>query len=97
MECHLGTLVLRIRVEHARSLKDKRRVVRSLKDRVAKRHNVSVAEVSGHGSRQNCEIVVVTVSGSSSLAGSVLERVREDALSRLGRSLLGAEVDVSPL
>ncbi len=96
-DCHLGILVLRIRVEHSRSLKEKRRVTRSLKDRLAKRHNVSLAEVAGSASRQYCEIVAVTVSGSHSLARAVLDRVRDDAVSALGRSLLDVEADVSPL
>ena len=97
MECHLGTLHLRIRVEHSRSLKDKRQVFRSLKDRVRRRHNASLAEVAGHDSRRYGEIVVATVSSSPSRAAEVLERVRRDALSALGPSLLDADADIFPL
>lgn len=97
MECHLGTLHLRIRVEHSRSLKDKRQVFRSLKDRLGRRHNASLAEVAGHDSRQYGEIVVATVSSSPSRVAEVLERVRRDALSALGPSLLDADADIFPL
>lgn len=41
----VGVLQVEIAIEDAMSLKDKRRVVKSLKDRIAHRHNVSVAEV----------------------------------------------------
>lgn len=41
----VGTLSLVIGIPEAFSLKDKRRVVKSLKDRIAQRFNVSVAEV----------------------------------------------------
>jgi len=42
---HVGVLQLELSILDAMSLKDKRRVVLSLKDRIAHAHNVSVAEV----------------------------------------------------
>ncbi len=41
----IGVLQLEIRIGDAESLKDKRRIVRSLKDKWHHHHNVSVAEV----------------------------------------------------
>ena len=41
----IGVLQLELRIGDAMSLKDKRRVVKSLKDRIAHGHNVSIAEV----------------------------------------------------
>ena len=41
---HVGILQLELTVIDAMSLKDKRRVIRSLKDRIANGHNVSIAE-----------------------------------------------------
>lgn len=41
----IGVLQLELSVTDAMSLKDKRRVVRSIKDRIAHAHNVSIAEV----------------------------------------------------
>ena len=41
----VGVLQLELSVGDAMSLKDKRRVVKSLKDRIAHAHNVSIAEV----------------------------------------------------
>jgi uncharacterized protein len=41
----VGVLQLELTITDAMSLKDKRRVVLSLKDRIAHGHNVSIAEV----------------------------------------------------
>jgi uncharacterized protein len=41
----IGVLQLELSIQDAMSLKDKRRVVKSLKDRLANANNVSVAEV----------------------------------------------------
>lgn len=41
----IGVLQIEILVTDAMSLKDKRRVVKSIKDRIANGHNVSIAEI----------------------------------------------------
>ena len=41
----IGVLTLEIRVENAHSLKEKRHVVKSLKDRLRHKYNVAVAEI----------------------------------------------------
>ena len=41
----VGVLQLELSIPSAFSLKDKRQVVKSLKDRIAHAHNVSIAEV----------------------------------------------------
>ena len=41
----IGVLQLELSIGDAMSLKDKRRVILSLKDRIAHSHNVSIAEV----------------------------------------------------
>lgn len=94
MEYAVGTLELRIRVEHSRSLKDKRQVLRSLKDRLAKRHNVAVAEVAHQDSRRDAAVVAVTVATAARQAQEILDAARGDAEEALGRSLLEARSDV---
>lgn len=42
---HIGLLQFSIEIPYAESLKDKRSVVRSLKDRVRRKFNVSIAEI----------------------------------------------------
>ena len=42
---HVGILQFTIEIPHAASLKDKRRVVKSMKDRIRRKFNVSIAEI----------------------------------------------------
>jgi len=42
---HIGLLQFSIEIPYAESLKDKRGIVRSLKDRVRRKFNVSIAEI----------------------------------------------------
>jgi len=48
----VGTLRVRLLLREARSLKDKRQVVKSIKDRLSNNFNVSVAEVDALDNRQ---------------------------------------------
>lgn len=89
----IGVLTLEIHVEHSRSLKDKRNVVKSLKDRMRRRFNVSVAEIDGQESWQRSVVAAVTVSGSRERAAQVLQSVEDDAASVLGAMLTGASIE----
>jgi uncharacterized protein YlxP (DUF503 family) len=55
-----------------RSLKDKRRVLKSLKDRLHRRFNVSVAETDHHELWQRAELTCCVVAGDRRQAESVL-------------------------
>jgi len=61
----IGVVRARISIPHARSLKDKRSVLRSLKDRALNKMNVSVAEVSNQDSWKFSELAFVTVGADS--------------------------------
>ncbi|MGD2067207.1 MAG: DUF503 domain-containing protein [Gemmatimonadota bacterium] len=58
-----------------RSLKDKRMVIRSLKDRIRKRYNVSVAETGQQDVWTRGELTVALVAGDRAMADSVLDRL----------------------
>ncbi|HUT37329.1 MAG TPA: DUF503 domain-containing protein [Planctomycetota bacterium] len=57
----VGTLTLKLVIRDALSLKDKRRVVKSLKDIIRNRHNVSVAEVASQDNRQHAVLGIAMV------------------------------------
>ena len=57
----IGVLQIEIAVGDAMSLKDKRRVVLSLKDRIAHSHNVSIAEVDALDEHRRCVLGVAMV------------------------------------
>ena len=93
VEYVVGVLSLQIHVEYSRSLKDKRRVLRSLKDRLSKRHNIAIAEVAGQNSHRDAVVVATAVASSEHGTRRVLDAVHQDAVRVLGRSLLSADLD----
>ena len=59
----------------SRSLKDKRRVIKSVIDRVKNRFNVSISEVGQQNAYQSAVIGVVSVSGDQHHLNKVLSHV----------------------
>lgn len=72
----IGLVQARISIPEARSLKDKRMVLRSLKDRALNKMNVSVAEVDHQDVWQSAVLAFVTVAAEK---GVVEKRVAEIA------------------
>lgn len=89
----IGVLTLEIHVEHSHSLKDKRQVVKSLKDRLRERFNVSVAEIDHLDSWQNSVVAAVTVSNDRVHAEQILHAVEAHAANVLGGALAGSNVE----
>jgi len=89
----IGILTLHIHVEHSHSLKEKRHVVKSLKDRLRERFNVSVAEIDHLDSWQSSVVAAVTVSGDRVRAEQVLSAVEAQAAGILGGALVGTGVE----
>ena len=71
----VGTAEIRLSISDARSLKDKRRVVRSLKDRIRNKFNVSVAEVDGLDFIQSATLAVAQVGNDSRYLDSALAKL----------------------
>jgi uncharacterized protein len=89
----IGVLTLDIVVETSHSLKEKRHVVKSLKDRLQERFNVAVAEIDGLDSWQHAVVAAVTVSSDKVFAEKVLNAVESHAESVLGGSLTGTSIE----
>src|SRR5258706_14812502 len=75
----VGVLRLTFHVPHARSLKEKRSVVRKFRDRVRARFEVSIAEVDAQDLHQKAVFGVAVVSGTASKCDAVLEQVARAA------------------
>ncbi|MDE3161365.1 MAG: DUF503 domain-containing protein [Acidobacteriota bacterium] len=89
----VGVLTLELRLEHSHSLKDKRHVVESLKQRLRHKFNVAVAEIDGQDLWQRATIAAVTVSPSHDFAEKVLRSVEDEAVALLGAALADANVE----
>ncbi len=75
----IGVLTLELRLESSHSLKEKRHVVHSLKDRLRHKFNVSVAEIDHQDLWQRATLAAVTVSSDHVHAEKVLRSVEEEA------------------
>jgi hypothetical protein len=80
----IGILQVELFIGDARSLKDKRRVVQSIKDRMHREHLVAVAEVDRLDAHQVAVLGFATVSNSVPVAQGMLERI-VNALKSNGR------------
>jgi uncharacterized protein YlxP (DUF503 family) len=71
----VGVLQLELYIGDAMSLKDKRRVIKSLKDRIAHRHNVSVAEVGALDQLRRSILAIAMVSNDSGYVEGALSKL----------------------
>jgi uncharacterized protein YlxP (DUF503 family) len=75
----IASLTLELAIEHAQSLKDRRQVVRSLKDKLRHSFNISVAELDDAAVWNRATIGIVAVSSSRSYLTGQLREVEEAA------------------
>jgi uncharacterized protein len=80
----VGLLTLELYIPEAHSLKDKRQIVRSLKDRLRRRFNVAVAELEYQEVWQRSIIGVVTLSNAEQHVEESLQLVLAEAARILG-------------
>jgi uncharacterized protein YlxP (DUF503 family) len=88
----IAHLTLEIRIETAASLKDKRQVVRSLKDKLRASFNVAVAELDQTNLWQRATIGVVGISESRDYLQGLMDKV-ERAATRIANNAGGEVVD----
>jgi uncharacterized protein YlxP (DUF503 family) len=86
----VASMTVQLRMEHSRSLKDRRQVVRSLKEKLRHGFNISVAEMDEAVTWQSATIGIAAVSGSRDYLSGLMGEV-ESAAHRIAMDL-GAEV-----
>jgi uncharacterized protein YlxP (DUF503 family) len=87
----VGIVQIQLHIPAARSLKDKRSVVQSLKERIRHRTHASVAEVDHQELWQRCALGVAVVSGESHQVDELLQVVREIVYGAHGAEVLDWE------
>jgi uncharacterized protein YlxP (DUF503 family) len=75
----IAFLTLELTIEAAQSLKDRRQVVRSLKDRLRHHFNVSVAELDASNLWNRATIGVVAISNSRDYLDGLMKNVERQA------------------
>jgi uncharacterized protein YlxP (DUF503 family) len=91
----VGTLHVRLLIREARTLKDKRQVVKSIKDRLRNSFNVSVAEVAALDNRQMAELGVAMVSNETHHVKVTLGQIVEALRSHPIAEFLDSEQEVA--
>lgn len=86
----IAHLTLELRIEGAQSLKDKRQVVRSLKDKLRAAFNVAVAEIEVSELWQRATIGIVSISDSRDYLDGLMKNVESAAVRHANNT--GAEV-----
>jgi uncharacterized protein YlxP (DUF503 family) len=86
----IAYLTLEIRIEGAHSLKDKRQVLRSVKDGLRNHFNVAVAELDPSNAWQRATLGVVSISGSRAYLEGLMRNVERHAMREANNS--GGEV-----
>jgi hypothetical protein len=84
------SLTLELHIEQAQSLKDRRQVVRSLKEKLRRGFNISIAEMDEAVTWQSATIGVTAISRSRDYLSGLMRQV-EDAAVRIANDL-GAQV-----
>lgn len=90
----VGLLTLELHIPDAHSLKDKRQVLRSLKDRLRQKFNVAVAELDHHDVWQRSIVGVVTLANEEKHVREVLGKVLDEADGILGSFLVNQAVEI---
>jgi uncharacterized protein YlxP (DUF503 family) len=90
----VGLLTLELHIPEAQSLKDKRQVLRSLKDRLRANFNVAVAELDFEDTWQRSVIGVVTISNEERHAEESLQKVLAEADRILGPLVVSHAVEI---
>ncbi len=95
---HVGVLQIELLIRASESLKDKRRVVKSVKDRLHREHQVSVAEVATQDHHRVATLGVAVTAEEAPRCASVLDAIVQklnDRASRPGAGELTFEVGES--
>ena len=90
----VGLLTLEIQIPYSHSLKEKRAVLRKMRDRLRARFNVAVAELDHQEVWQRATLGVVSISDSQPLLESVFRQVLAEAEHILGDDVSSHELEI---
>lgn len=90
----VGLLEVRLGIYGSRSLKDKRRVTRSLKDRLGARHNISIAEVGDLDNWQAATLGIALVANETAFVQSCLHKIVDEIRANPDASLIDFDLEL---
>jgi len=90
----IGVLTLELHLSDANSLKDKRQVIRSLREKLRTRFNCAVAEVDHNDLWQRGTVAVVAISNDHQHLQQMLEGISREAEHILGGDLANSSIEI---
>jgi uncharacterized protein YlxP (DUF503 family) len=90
----VGTMSVKLAIFDAMSLKDKRRVVKSLVERLKNRFNASVAEVGSLDMHRQAELGVAVVSNDAKFVQTCLDKIVDYIRLDPGAALVDYEIEI---
>ena len=89
----IGAFEVRLKVMGARSLKEKRKVLKSLKDRFS-RMNISIAEVDDQDKWQAATIGIALVSNDAGYVNSAIDKIDKSLSEYPGVEVIHTKVEI---
>ena len=90
----IGVLRAYFRIHDAQSLKQKRMVMRSIRDRLMSNYNISLAEIGCQDKWQVGEIGIATVGGEHQHVNSSIENVRQALIMDPRISIIEDDIEI---
>ena len=84
----VGVSIFELHIPEARSLKQKRKVIKSLIERIHRRFRVSIAETDHHDLHQRAEVSIAAVARSPTEGQRLMDSIRDLIDAEPGASLL---------
>jgi len=91
-EMPIAKLTVELEIPHAHSLKDRRQVVRSIKDKLRHDFNLSIAELDDGSIWNRATLGIASISSSASYLTGQIQRI-DEAVHRLAAGLSAEVVD----
>jgi uncharacterized protein YlxP (DUF503 family) len=89
---HIGLLIIQMSLPDCHSLKEKRRVVKSLKDRAKAHHNISIAEIGELDKWQYAAIGVTAISNDKKIIDRTFQAIRTQVESSIPGFILDSHM-----
>lgn len=90
----VGILTIEIHISEAHSLKEKRFILKSLKDRIRNKFNVSIAEIDANDLWQRCVLGVACIANETKIINQILDRVKNTILNTPTVELIDSRMEM---
>jgi uncharacterized protein YlxP (DUF503 family) len=88
----VGLLSLEIHFPYSQSLKDKRKELNSLKDRIRQKYNIALAELDYQDTWQRTKIGIVTLNSQPAVVENILAKILKDVEGHVNGDVLKADI-----